>query len=116
MAKTFVVAAEAGDQVTIERCTYPSARLSLDLIAIAASGGLLLDQVRPVQKNSLLKVGPIGVGFDFPGPPQSRGTLVDSGGQSHSLGPEYQSGVQIAVTLESDGLRYVTDVLVYASS
>lgn len=115
-AKTFVVAAETGDQATIARCTYPAARLSSDLIAVVASGGWTLDQVRPVQKDSTLKVGPNAVGFDFPQPPQSRGMVIDSDGQSHSLGPDHQSGLQIAVTLEPDGLRYVTDVLVYASS
>jgi len=116
VAKTFIVAAESGDQATIARCTYPAARLSSDLIAIVASGGFMLDHVRAVQDTSALKVGPNGVGFDFPQPPQPQGTFVDSDGQSHPLGPDHQSGVLIAVTLEPDGLRYVTDVLAYASS
>jgi hypothetical protein len=116
VARSFVVAAEAGDQAAIERCMYPAEPLGSDLIAIVASGGWLLDQVRAVQKNSALKVGPNTVGFDFTQPPQPRGTVVDSDGQSHSLGPDHQSGLQIAVTLEPDGLRYVTDVLAYASS
>lgn len=115
VAKTFIVAAETNDQATITRCTYPAARLSSDLIEIVASGELILDQVRPIQENSLLKVGPDGVGFDFPAPPQSRGTFVGLDGQPQSAGPDHQGGVQIAVTLEPDGLRYVTDVLGYAS-
>ena len=115
VAKMFVVAAESGDQATIARCTYPAARLASDLISIVASGGWLLDQVRRVPKNSSLRLGPGAVGFDFPAPPQSRGTYIDGQGQSVSLGPDYQSGVMIAVTLEPDGLRYVTDVLGYGS-
>jgi hypothetical protein len=115
VAKTFVVAAETGDEVTIARCTYPASPLSSDLIAIVASGGWLLDHAGPVQANSKLKVGPAGAGFDFPAPPQSRGTYIDGQGQSVSLGPDFASGVQIAVTLEPDGRRYVTDVLGYAS-
>jgi hypothetical protein len=115
VAKTFILAAETSDQATIARCIYPAAGLGSDLIAIAASGGWMLDQVRPVQRNSKLKVGPDSVGFDFPAPPQSRGTFIDSAGQSQALGPDFQSGVQIAVTLEPNGLRYVTDILGYAS-
>lgn len=115
IAKTFVVAAESGDQATIARCTYPAARLKPDLISIVAAGGWLLDQARPVPENSSLRLGPGAVGFAFPNPPQSRGTYIDGQGQSVSLGPDYQSGVMIAVTLEPDGLRYVTDVLAYGS-
>lgn len=115
VAKTFILAAETSDQATIARCTYPAAGLSSDLVAIAASGGWMFDHVRPVQRTSKLKVGPDSVGFDFPAPPQSRGTFIDSAGQSQSLGADFQSGVQIAVTLEPDGLRYVTDILGYAS-
>lgn len=115
VAKTFVVAAEAGDQVTIARCTYPTAPLGADLVSIAASGGLLLDQVQPVRENSRLKVGPNTVGFEFSYPPQPRNTIIGPDGQPRSAGDDYQSGVAIAVTLEPDGRRYVTDILGFAS-
>jgi hypothetical protein len=116
VAKTFIVAAESGDQTTIVRCTYSVSPLNPDLISIVASGGWLLDQVRPVPGNSSLRLGPGAVGFAFPNSPQSRGTYIDGQGQSVSFGPDYQSGVMIAVTLEPDGLRYVTDVLGYGSA
>lgn len=115
VAKTFIVAAESDDQATIARCTYPATRLSPDLISIVASGGWLLDQVRAVPENASLRLVPGAVGFDFPEPPQPRGTYIDGQGQSVSLGPDYQSGLLIAVTLEPDGLRYVTDLLAYGS-
>ncbi len=115
IARTFIVAAETGDQPTIARCTYPEAPLSPDLISIVASGGWLLDQARPVRENSSLRLGATAVGFDFPLPPQPRGTYIDGDGESVSLGAPYQGGLMIAVTLERDGLRYVTDVLGYGS-
>jgi hypothetical protein len=115
VAKTFIVAAETGDEATIARCIYPTAPLSADLISIVASGGFLLDQVQPARPESLLKVGPSAVGFDFPLPPQPRGTILDADGQPRSAGDDYASGVLIAVTLEPNGLRYVTDILGYSS-
>ena len=66
VATTFVVAAEAGDQTTITHCTFPGAPLSSDLIAAVASGEWILDQVRPVRSDSVLKLGSNAVGFDFP--------------------------------------------------
>lgn len=96
------------------RCTYPEAPLSPDLISIVASGGWLLDQAQPVRENSSLRLGRMAVGFDFPLPPQPRGTYIDGDGESVSLGPPYQGGLLIAVTLEP-GLRYVTDILGYGS-
>ena len=114
-ARTFVVAAETGDQATIARCTYSEAPLRPELISIVASGGWLLDQSRPVRENSSLRLGPAAVGFDFPLPPQPRGTYIDGDGESVSLGAPFQGGLMIAVTLEPDGLRYVTDVLGYGS-
>ena len=84
-------------------------------ISTAATGGWLLDQVLPLQKNAVLPLRPNSVGYNFPSPPASRGTVVDSSGASRSLGPDHQGGIDVAVTRESDGRYYVTALLSYSS-
>ena len=115
VAKAFLVAAEAHDQTALSHCTSRRTPLSSSDISTASIGPWLLDRVQPLQQGVGLQLGPTAIGYNFPSPPFSRGTVVDSGGVSHPLGPDYQGGIFVAVTRESDGRYYVTAVLGYTS-
>lgn len=115
VAKAFLVAAEADDQQALAHCASRRTPLTPNDISVAASGGWLLDHERPIQENAVLPLGPTSIGYNFSSPPVPRGTYVDSGGVSRRIEPDYQGGIDVAVTKESDGLYYVTAVLGYIS-
>ena len=115
VARAFLVAAEEDDQEALSHCTSRRSPLTPSDVSIAAAGGWRIDEVQPIQENAVLPLGPTSIGYNFPSPPVSRGTFVDSGGVSRPNGPDYQGGIDVAVTREPDGLYYVTALLGYSS-
>ena len=105
IAKTFVRLVEAGDVAGYQSCEYPGTMLLEDLFRDVPEGGWRLDEVT-VQTYYLPPPPSNAVVYRVPAPDSPN----DFGG------PPHQSGLNITITLEPDGLYYVTDLRMYASS
>lgn len=105
VAKTFVKAVEANDTVAYERCEYPGIQVNEDLVR--GSGALLL--------------GDLSIETRHLQPPTASNAMVyripalDVPGDTIRRNP-HQSGINVMVTLEPDGMYYVTELRVYAST
>ena len=104
VAKTFVRAVEADDVAGFRGCEYPGTVLREDLFRDAPFGGWRLDEVT------------IQTGYLPPPPSNAIVYRVPAPDSPNDFGPPHQSGLNIIVSLEPDGLYYVTDLRLYTST
>ena len=105
IAKTFVRLVEAGDVAGYRRCEYPGTLLIEDLLGDVPDGGWRHDAVT-VQTYYLPQPPSNAIVYRVPAPDSPN----EFGGRPH------QSGLNIMVSLQPDGLYYVTDLRLYAST
>ena len=104
VAKTFVRAVEADDVAAFRSCEYPGTVLREDLFRDSPFGGWRLDEVT-VQD------------YYLPPPPSNAVVYrVPAPDSPNEFGPPHQNGLNITISLEPDGLYYVTDLRLYTST